>query len=171
LFQPILRDSLCGAFSHVGLRNLICKSKWKKDVYLRMFNPGDYMGSSAVLNFYAAWIGILGGFISGALIGLFFHEEQWAGGYASYRRRMLRLGHISFFGLGLVNFVYAATLMLFELKLEHPQTASAAFLIGAVTMPACCFLAAWRKPWRHLFPIPVISLLLGTVLVLSAWRG
>jgi len=36
-------------------------------------------------------------------------------------------------------------------------------------MPACCFLSAWRKPLRHLFPIPVVSVLLGILLLLIAW--
>jgi hypothetical protein len=52
-----------------------------------------------ILNFYAAWIGILLGFIAGAVLGLFFHDENWMGGYSSWRRRMSRLGHISFFAL------------------------------------------------------------------------
>jgi Na+/H+-dicarboxylate symporter len=129
------------------------------------------MSSSADLHIYAAWIGILGGFVCGAVIGLFFHEEQWLGGYGSYRRRMLRLGHVSFFGLGFVNFAYGATLKLLDLRLAYPQAASAALLVGAATMPVCCFLAAWRKPLRHLFPIPVLSLLLGVVLLLSGWRA
>ncbi len=128
------------------------------------------MNNTAYLNIYAAWIGILGGFVSGALIGLFFHEDNWAGGYASYRRRMMRLGHISFFGLGFVNFVYGATLRLLQLQLEHPQVASIALLIGAASMPICCFLAAWRKPLRHLFPVPVLSLLLAAALVLGGWK-
>jgi hypothetical protein len=127
------------------------------------------MGSSADLNMYAAWVGILGGIVCGAVIGLFFHEEQWLGGYGSYRRRLLRLGHVSFFGLGLVNFMYSTTLKILQLQLAYPQAASTAFLIGAATMPACCFLAAWRKPLRHLFPIPVLSLLIGVLLVLSGW--
>ena len=29
-----------------------------------------------MLNFYAAWIGILLGFVAGAVLGLFFHREN-----------------------------------------------------------------------------------------------
>ena len=36
-----------------------------------------------------------------------------------------------------------------------------ALLIGAASMPACCFLSAWRKPFRHLFFIPVLGVLVG----------
>ena len=52
-----------------------------------------------MLNFYAAWIGILLGFVAGVVLGFFFHREDWLGGYHSWRRRMVRLGHISFFGI------------------------------------------------------------------------
>jgi predicted exporter len=39
--------------------------------------------------------------------------------------------------------------------------ASWALVVGGITMPLCCGLAAWRKPMRNLFPVPVLSLLLG----------
>ena len=43
------------------------------------------------------------------VLGLFFHRENWLGGYASLKRRMYRLGHISFFGLGAVNLLFWLT--------------------------------------------------------------
>ena len=53
------------------------------------------------------WIGMLLGVVSGAIIGVYFTREDWMGGYGSHRRRLTRLGHISFFGLGFVNFFFA----------------------------------------------------------------
>ena len=44
----------------------------------------------ATLNFQVAWIAILAGLLTGAAIGMFFHAEEWLGGYGSWRRRMLR---------------------------------------------------------------------------------
>jgi hypothetical protein len=49
------------------------------------------------------------------------------------------------------------------------KVASISFIIGMVTMPTCCFLSAWRKPLRHLFPIPVAAVFVGIVATLSAW--
>ena len=43
------------------------------------------------------------------VLGMFFHGENWLGGYASFKRRMYRLGHISFFGLGAVNMLFCLT--------------------------------------------------------------
>jgi hypothetical protein len=41
-----------------------------------------------------AWLGVVAGMVSGAVMGLFFHSDQWLGGYGSWPRRILRLGHI-----------------------------------------------------------------------------
>jgi hypothetical protein len=56
-----------------------------------------------ISNLLVGWVGMLGGVISGTLIGLFFKREDWMGGYGWFRRRLTRLGHISFFGLGFLN--------------------------------------------------------------------
>ena len=120
-------------------------------------------------NLLAGWIGMLGGAVSGALIGVFFHREQWMGGYGSFRRRLTRLGHISFFGLGFLNLLFGLSLKAVPLPVLHAEVASLGFILGAITMPLCCFLAAWRAPLRHLFPVPVISVTLGILSVLAGW--
>ena len=119
--------------------------------------------------FLAGWAGMLLGVLSGAVIGLFFHREDWMGGYHSYRRRLTRLGHISFFGLGFVNFFFAISHQLAGLAAHWAHAAAIAFAIGAATMPACCFLSAWRKPLRHFFFIPVAGVTLGIVFTLIGW--
>lgn len=112
------------------------------------------------------WTGMLLGVVSGALIGLFFHREDWMGGYSSYRRRLTRLGHISFFGLAFVNMAFAMTQHLSPLAKPWDATALILFSVGAATMPTVCFLTAWKKPLRHLFFIPVGTILGGVVLTL-----
>lgn len=126
---------------------------------------------TSVLHVYVGWIAMLFGVATGALMGLFFHQEDWAGGYASYRRRMLRLGHISFFGIGILNFLFASTLSFVALSGTYVRVASAGFLIAVVAMPLCCFLSAWKKSMRHLFPIPVIAVSTGIIAVLSGWQS
>jgi hypothetical protein len=109
----------------------------------------------------AGWSGMLGGALSGAVLGLFFHKENWLGGYASFRRRLARLGHISFFGLGFLNLIFAFTNQLVALPDRPARLAAGALIAAAVTMPACCFLAAWRPTFRHLFAVPVASVFTG----------
>jgi hypothetical protein len=60
------------------------------------------------LNLQVAWIAILLGLLSGTAIGLKFAGEDWLGGYASWRRRLLRLGHVALIGTGLLNFAFVA---------------------------------------------------------------
>lgn len=123
----------------------------------------------AGINLLAGWIGMLGGVVSGAAIGLYFHDDSWMGGYGSFRRRMTRLGHISFFGLGLVNLLFALSIRAVEIPLAEARLASWCFIVGLVAMPICCFLTAWRKPLRQLFPIPVLSVGIGIVALLAGW--
>lgn len=111
----------------------------------------------------AGWAGLIGGALSGAALGLFFHQEEWLGGYASFRRRLLRLGHISFFGLGFLNLLFAFTHHVAGGIGAWSGVAAAALLVGAAAMPTCCFLTAWRKPFRHLFAVPVTGVVVGVV--------
>lgn len=112
---------------------------------------------------------MLGGVVSGAAMGLFFHDDAWMGGYGSFRRRMTRLGHISFFGLSFVNLMFAFSIRAVEIPLFEARLASRCFVVGLVTMPVCCFLTAWRKPLWRLFAIPVLSVGIGIVALLTGW--
>ncbi|MBI5060155.1 hypothetical protein HZB60_10295 [candidate division KSB1 bacterium] len=124
-----------------------------------------------IANLYAGWIGIFGGFLTGLIIGLIFHRDQWLGGYSTWPRRMIRLGHVAFFGLGFINLAYAFTLQAFAIE-PASNWSSILFVVGAATMPAVCFLSAWRKPFRHLFAIPVLSLLMAiSSFILEDLRG
>jgi len=111
-----------------------------------------------ILNLATAWTAILVGLVTGTVIGLYFAREEWLGGYGSWRRRMVRLGHVSFFGTGLLNLAFALTVPALGLR-NAPRLPSLLFVVGAVSMPAVCFLSAWHKPLRHLFFIPVLSLI------------
>lgn len=118
-------------------------------------------------NLLAGWIGFLAGAVTGALIGLFFHRENWLGGYDSFPRRMLRLGHIACFGLGLINILFALTAATLPAS-PVGRAASLLLIVGMITMPLNCFLTAWRKPFRHAFFIPAGSTLAGIGCLLLA---
>lgn len=121
------------------------------------------------INLLGGWLGMLAGVLSGALVGLFFYRDDWMGGYDAWRRRLTRLGHISFFGLGFLNLIFAATASQLVLPSTNLKIASWSFIVGAIAMPTCCFLSAWRKPLRHLFPIPVAAVATGVVAILIGW--
>ena len=124
---------------------------------------------TAELNILAGWGAMLMGVLSGAAIGLFFHVDSWAGGYASFRRRMLRLAHISFFGIGFVNVMFGLTLQALQLTGPALAVGSMGLIVGVITMPLCCYLTAWKKIFRHLFPVPVLGVATGIVAILYGW--
>src|SRR5690349_19677915 len=116
-----------------------------------------------VANWFAGWGMILAAFVTGGAIGLFFHREQFWGGYASFRRRIVRRGHIGLAALGMIKLVSA----------RSPRPAAATgmwavrlWIVGGLSMPVLCFLCGWRVAFRHLFVIPVGALSAAVILTL-----
>jgi len=121
-----------------------------------------------MLNWYFGWGMVLTAFLTGALLGLYFYREDFLGGYASFRRRIFRLGHIALAALGMINVLYGLSPQASEPSLRT-RVASIGFIIGGVTMPAVCFLSSWRVGFRYLFFIPVCALVIGVLQTL--WNG
>lgn len=119
-----------------------------------------------MINWYFGWGMILTAFITGAAIGLYFHRDDFLGGYASFRRRILRLGHIALAALGMINILFAISTPAGS-QSPQMQAASICFMIGGATMPGVCFLSAWRAGFRRLFFIPVSALVAAGILTLQ----
>jgi hypothetical protein len=120
-----------------------------------------------MMNEAFGWVWITLGVVTGLGLGLRFRDDAFLGGYSSWARRLLRLGHISFFGLGLLNILFALGVERLRLPGGWIEAASIAFLVGGVTMPLCCLIAAWRREMGALFVVPVASLLLASSV--TAW--
>jgi hypothetical protein len=122
------------------------------------------------LNWQFGWVMVLAAFVTGAALGIGFHRDDFLGGYASLRRRLWRLGHIALAALGMMNVLFALG--------PWPaagsaigRAASACFIAGGVLMPSVCFLAGWRERFRHLFFLPVVSLILAVVFTLIGGKS
>lgn len=102
------------------------------------------------------WSLVIVGFVWGAVLGLGFQRSDYLGGYQSFPRRLLRLGHIACIALGAFNVFWSSVG-------TDVAWAGAAWALGAVSMPMVCALTAWRPGFRHLFFLPVLSVLLGAV--------
>lgn len=118
------------------------------------------------INLIAGWIGILCGFIFGAFTGLLFYKEDWLGGYTSWKRRLFRLSHVSFFGIAIINIFFFYTCN--YLHATNAGLSSLLFIVAAIAMPAVCILSAINQKFRHLFFIPVLSLIVGSSLLIIA---
>ena len=121
------------------------------------------------INLVFAWFWILLTFISGGLTGMTFRffKTEWMGGYSGLRRRLYRLGHVSFFALGIVNLLFYFTVQ----EINNPSGlldfASSGFIIGAVTMPFCCYIMSHYHKLKYLFYIPVISLIMASIITIG----
>jgi hypothetical protein len=118
------------------------------------------------INLVFAWLWMLAGFGSGLVMGMFFDREKWLGGYTSLKRRLFRLAHISFFGLGAVNlmFYFTAKYAIAPGSLGQ-EIAAWGFVAGGITMPlACVIMARWTRA-KMVFAVPVLSLLLSGALM------
>jgi hypothetical protein len=101
----------------------------------------------------------------GLVSGIFFHRADWLGGYAAWPRRMLRLAHVSCFGIGGLNLAFALTIGTAE-GTAH-WLASRLLLLALVGMPGVCCLAAWRPALRHAFAVPVLAVVVVAAIVLA----
>ena len=118
-----------------------------------------------MLNIVAGWMALLLGIVAGIVAGLWFHSDEWLGGYSGWQRRLMRLGHISFFGLGFINLAYGLTVRSLNMNTD-PGVSSILLVIGAASMPIICYGSAFFRPLRHLFAIPVLSVAGGIVIFL-----
>jgi hypothetical protein len=125
------------------------------------------MGSDPCrINMIAGWVGIVLAFVTGSALGMDFHRPEHLGGYASHRRRLYRLAHISLFGLAAVNLLFFLSAHQLSPSGGLLAIASWGFIAGAISMPVCCVIAAHRPDWRPLlvFAIPVLSLTVAGIL-------
>ena len=122
-----------------------------------------------VLNWHVGWWLVLAGFGTGAVIGLRFHQDDFLGGYNSFRRRLVRLGHIALAALGIMNVVFSSSPWPVA-GTWSGTAASVLFVAGGISMPAACFLTAWREEFRHVFAVPVGALVLAVVFTILGGR-
>lgn len=128
--------------------------------------------ATGAINEAAGWILILLGFLSGAGLGLGFDKDKFLGGYGSFKRRLLRLGHIALVALGLINIVFGLSVAEMGLGDFWKTVAAVGWILGAILMPTCCALAAFDQRKTILFPLPVVALVTAcTITAAGALMG
>jgi len=120
------------------------------------------IASTFPINWPVGWSLLLLGFISGAVLGRHFHRPDFLGGYDTWRRRLVRLGHIALCALGMLNLIFALAPWPVSPSWLN-LLASYAFVLGGVSMPLVCFLSAWKRNLRRLFVVPVTALFLAVI--------
>ena len=96
-------------------------------------------------NVVFGWIWMCLGFILGMTMGIWAEGKQWLGGYASVTRRYLRLGHIAFIALSIINILYGKELASVDLSDNMKNIGSFLMIFGAVGVPVTCVSAAFIR--------------------------
>lgn len=85
----------------------------------------------------------------------------WLGDYGDISRRLARLGHIAFFGLGIINILLSRELPRLSLGRGALRTASLAMNFGNILLPLILFAAAAYRPLKYMMVFPASSVFLA----------
>ncbi len=114
------------------------------------------------INVLFGWAWMCLGFISGMILGIWAEGEQWLGGYASITRRYLRLGHVAFIALSIINILYGKELGAVTLPVHIKNIGSYLMIFGAIGVPTTCISAAFFRKTKYFLPLPALALLAGS---------
>ncbi len=117
------------------------------------------------INVLFGWAWMCLGFISGMTLGMWAEREKWLGGYTSVARRYLRLGHVAFIALSIINILYGKELGAIALPIHIKSIGSALMIFGAAGVPIACIFAAFFRKARYFLPLPALAVLTGTAIL------
>src|SRR5206468_3280545 len=103
---------------------------------------------------------------TGLILGLWSFDgplavPAWLGEYDQTSRRLARLGHIAFFGLGIINVLLAGELKRTTLGSLGRRTASWAMNVGNVFLPLTLFGAAAYRPLKYTMSVPALAVFIA----------
>jgi hypothetical protein len=117
------------------------------------------------VNILFGWAWMCVGFISGMTLGLWSEGEKWLGGYSSITRRYLRLSHVAFIALSVINILYGKELGSVALLPHIKSIGSALMIFGAAGVPIACISAAFYRKAKYFLPLPALAVLIGTAIL------
>src|SRR5262249_61232451 len=112
------------------------------------------------------WVSLCLGAGAGLILGLWSFDgpiavPAWLGEYDQTARRLARLGHIAFFGLGILNLLTAGELQRGWLGAWPGRIASWAMNFGNVLLPLTLFAAAVYRPLKFTLSAPALAVFLA----------
>ena len=119
-------------------------------------------------NISFGWVWILAGLLVGAFMGMFAFNGPLpspVGDYASLPRRMLRLSHIAFIALAIINILYGYEIDKVSLKEKTKKVGSLFMILGAILMPIFLIIAVFFEPAKYLTIIPAVLLILAIFII------
>jgi hypothetical protein len=124
------------------------------------------------MNRTVGWISLVVGIATGLVMGLWSFDgpmttPAWLGEYGDTARRLARLGHIAFIGLGVINILIAHELPQSALNARGRRLASRHMNFGNIVLPITLFVAAAWRPAKYAMAIPATAVFVA--LCLTAW--
>lgn len=111
------------------------------------------------------WVSIAIGVLMGLALGPGADRETWLGGYGSRQRRLLRLSHVSLFGLGFINVLFERAALALPPGLD--AASRAALVAGSALVSVACLAAAFFRPAK--WALPPAALLVAFAVLAAAW--
>lgn len=118
------------------------------------------------------WASLAVGIAVGLVMGLWSFDgpmpaPHWIGEYTDTSRRLVRLGHIAFIGLGLLNILLDDELKRSALRLTNRVLASRLMIAGNALLPVALIAAGAWRPIKYLLPLPALCIF--GAMALAAW--
>lgn len=112
------------------------------------------------LNIHLGWITIVGGIVTGAILGMWsfagpFKAPKGHLNYVDLPRRLNRLAHIALFMLPLISIVFGQHIDLIPVTDNFKLIASYCWLVCMWGVPLFLFLASFYLPFKYAEVIPV----------------
>jgi len=126
------------------------------------------MGIIGKKNISFGWFWILVGIIIGAVMSMWSFNGPLTspvGDYTSLPRRMLRLSHIAFIALGIINILYGYEIDRIKIKYKLKNVGSKCIIYGAIFMPLVLISAVFFEPLKYLAVIPAILIMISLIII------
>lgn len=132
---------------------------------------------STGLNRLVGWASLVLGAGSGLILGLWSFDGPVPApvpleNYADLSRRFIRLGHIAFFGLGILNIMLAREVSGPAGSAKAKRAALHAMNFGNIALPLTLFAAAIYHPLKYLLPFSALSVFVAlSIAAYGVWQG
>ncbi len=132
------------------------------------------VGAVGHINIAFGWSWMCFGFIMGMVMGTRVEQfgmntldrgPDWLGGYESVPRRLLRLAHVAFIMLPLLNIVFGQHIDAALVSLEWKRVASGSMIFGAIGIPLLCLAAVFYRPAKVLLGVPATAVLVANLII------
>lgn len=136
--------------------------------------PGTGLGAPSVSrNLAVGWSSLAVGAVTGLVLGLWSFGgpvplPEAIGAYDALARRLLRLGHIAFFGLGILNIMLSRNIGQWLIPPDRARLALRAMNFGNLFLPVTLIAAAFFEPLKYLMSLPALAVTLALVIAARA---